>query len=148
MSETETAASSRQHQAENERGQWRDEGPGQVVGNLTADPSLNFTGSGRPVCSIRIATTTRMQDASSGEWVDGPAEFHNVAIWGGQGQRVAECLMKGDRIVAVGRWQSREYVNGEGERRTQRQLVARDLGASLLFRPVRIMRRAGKRGDQ
>jgi len=39
-----------------------------VAGNLTADPELRFTGSGVPVAHFTVASTSRVQDNSSGAW--------------------------------------------------------------------------------
>ena len=54
-----------------------------LTGNLTRDPELRTTGSGTPVCSLRLACNTRRRDAS-GDWIDKPNYF-DVTVWGAQG---------------------------------------------------------------
>ena len=42
-----------------------------AVGNLTADPELRFTGTGKPVAGLRIAVTPRRFERDTGSYVDG-----------------------------------------------------------------------------
>lgn len=120
-------------------------GDGFIMGNLTADPELRFTPSGRAVVSLRVAFSQRVRDDATGQWHDSEPEFYDVQAWGTQAENAAECLQRGDRIVAAGGWQREHYLNRDGEPRTVVRLVARDLGASMLFRQVRVQR-SNRRG--
>lgn len=89
-----------------------------LTGNLTADPELRSTPSGKSVCSLRIACNTRRKN-SAGEWEDKPNYF-NVTIWGAQGENAARFLSKGKAVAIDGRMEWREYEpeGGGGKRQT------------------------------
>ena len=65
-------------------------GMGSLAGNLTADPELRYTSTGRAVCKMRIAYTPRQQNPETNNWVDGPAQFFDVTAWGKLGEHCAE----------------------------------------------------------
>lgn len=116
-----------------------DRGPGSVSGNITKDPDLRYTNSGRAVTTLRIASSQRVKNSKTGQWEDGPTVFYDVQAWGNLAENVCEHLAKGDRIVAEGRWAETAWEH-EGEIRTRVYLNARDLGPSMIFRganPVR-----------
>lgn len=117
-------------------------GEGHISGNLTHDPELRYTPSGRAVCRLRVAYTPRYQDHETNEWKDGQAEFYNLDVWGLQGEHTAEQLKRGDRIVACGNWQKRSYEDGDGNQRDVTEMQVRDIGPSLLFRAAVIDRTA------
>lgn len=117
-------------------------GEGHVYGNLTIDPELRYTPTGRAVANVRVAFTPRIKDEQTGRWQDGPTEFYSIMVWGQQGENVAECLAKGDRIVCAGTWSKRTWKDREGKDRQTIELTARDIGPSLLFRTADIDRAA------
>jgi single-strand DNA-binding protein len=115
-------------------------GEGHISGNLTHDPELRYTPSGRAVCRLRVAYTPRYQDGESNAWKDGQTEFYNLDVWGLQGENCAEHLVRGDRVVACGNWQKRSYEDGDGNTREMTEMQVRDIGPSMLFRAVTIKR--------
>jgi len=121
-----------------------DKGPGSVSGNLTKDPELRYTGTGRPVCNLRLATSERVRNAKSGNWEDGPTVFYDVQCWGNLAENVTEHLARGDRVVAEGRWMESEYTNDQAVTVTRTYLQARDLGPSMIFRGARPVRKEGR----
>jgi single-strand DNA-binding protein len=102
-----------------------------VVGNLTADPDLKFSTSGKAITTIRIASTPRYKDQVSGEWKDATTLFLTSTIWGTQGENVAESLLRGAEVIVRGRLKQRSYETREGERRTVVELEAEHIGPSL-----------------
>jgi single-strand DNA-binding protein len=125
----------------------RDRGPGSLAGNLTADPDLKFTDSGRAVSNLRVACSERVKDDKTGEWTDSETSYYSVVVWGNLAENVAENLAKGDRIVAEGRWTSRTWKDDQGDEHEAIDLTARDLGPSMIFngaRPARKERQAKK----
>jgi single-strand DNA-binding protein len=76
-----------------------------VTGNLTADPELRVTGTGRPVAQFTVASTSRVLDPTSGEWRDGSTLFLRCTAWLRMAENVAQTLRKGDRVVVTGRLQ-------------------------------------------
>ncbi len=89
-----------------------------LTGNLTRDPELRATGSGTPVCSLRVACNTRRKDAS-GNWGEKPNYF-DVTVWGAQGENCANYLSKGRPIALDGRleWREWEAKDGSGKRQS------------------------------
>jgi single-strand DNA-binding protein len=104
-----------------------------LVGNLVADPELRYTPNGKAVASARVAVTVRIKVGD--KWQNGETSFHDVVIWQDQAERATDALLKGDRIIAVGRWKDREWQGADGETHTSRDFVADDIGPSLKFRP-------------
>lgn len=126
--------------------QTEDLGEGHIMGNLTQDPELRYTPSGRAVTKLRVAWTPRLKNQSTGNYYDGPTEFYDIDVWGDQGERCAEQLLKGDRVVATGTWTRRTWKDREDNERQSYSLTARDIGPSLLFRGAAVDRT--KAGDQ
>ena len=94
-----------------------------LTGNLTRDPELRSTGSGMPVCSLRIASNTRRKDNTTGEWVDKPNYF-SVTVWGAQGENCARFLSKGRPVAIDGRLEWREWQGQDGAKRESIEIVA------------------------
>ena len=57
-----------------------------VVGNLTADPELRFTQTGKPVAHFTIASTPRRFVRETGTWVDGDTVFLRLMTHHGDGR--------------------------------------------------------------
>lgn len=95
----------------------------EVIGNLTKDPELRFTPNNQAVASFTIATNRRYKD-QSGNWVDSPAEYHEIVIWGTLGERCNQVLHKGDRVFVAGRVQTRSWEAQDGTKRYRTELVA------------------------
>jgi single-strand DNA-binding protein len=108
-----------------------------LVGNLTRDPELRYTQSGRGVASFGLAVNRRYQQ--NGEWQE-QTSFFNIVAWGDLGENAAASLNKGHRIVVTGRLQQREYESREGEKRTTVEVVADELGPSLRWAQAQIER--------
>lgn len=96
----------------------------EVIGNLTRDPELRFTpNNNQAVASFSIATNRRYRD-TSGNWVDSPAEYHEVVVWGNLAERCNQVLHKGDRIYVTGRLQTRSWEAQDGSKRYKTELIA------------------------
>ena len=88
--------------------------PFTAAGNLTADPELRFTGTGKPVAGLRIAVTPRRFDRDTNSYVDGTTTFVDGQVWGEQAEHLAESLHKGDRVLVIGRWVTRVFTPTQG----------------------------------
>jgi single-strand DNA-binding protein len=106
-----------------------------VTGNLTADPEMRYTPTGRPVASFTIASTPRFPDRATGEWKDGETWFLNCSAWGDMAENVITSLSRGTAVVATGRLQARswdEEAPGGGTRKRRTvELTVDDIGPSL-----------------
>ena len=95
----------------------------EVIGNLTRDPEVRMTPSNQSVASFAIATNRRYKD-NSGNWVDSPAEFHDIVVWGVLGERCAQVLHKGERVFIAGRIQTRSWEAPDGQKKYKTEIVA------------------------
>lgn len=114
-----------------------------LVGNLTRDPELRFTSTGRGVASFGIAVSRRYQ--VNNEWQE-QTSFFNVTAWGELGENAAASLTKGSRIVVTGRLEQREYTTREGDKRTAIDVIADELGPSLRWATATVQRTTKKEG--
>lgn len=119
---------------------YTDEGEGWVTGNLTREPEARFTPSGAMLASMRVAYTPRVKNPNGPGYIDQPTIYHDVTVWRAQAENVIESLTAGSRVVIIGRWQRQHWVTAEGESKSRLVLVASEVGASLLFRQVRVLK--------
>ena len=96
-----------------------------LVGRLTRDPELRHTGGGDPICSIRLAVSSRSRD-DSGNWGD-KSNYFDVTVFGRQAQTAADYLTKGRRIGVDGRLSWREWQAQDGTKRQAVEVIANDL---------------------
>jgi single-strand DNA-binding protein len=102
-----------------------------ITGNLTADPELRFTPTGRPVASFTIANTPRYPDKATGQWKDAETWFVRCSAWGDMAENVAASLTRGAAVVATGRLAYRGWETTEGDKRGAVEMTVDDIGPSL-----------------
>jgi single-strand DNA-binding protein len=96
-----------------------------LLGNLTRDPVLRYTASGRPVCDFGIATN-RTWTNDKGERQE-QTEFHNIVAWGKLAEIAGQYLTKGRKVYVEGRLQTRNYESADGQQKSRTEIVAPDL---------------------
>jgi len=114
-----------------------------ITGNLTADPDLRFTPTGRPVASFTIANTPRFPDKATGQWQDGETWFVRCSAWGDLGENIVGSLARGHAVVATGRLRCRTWENKDGAKRATVEMTVDDIGPSLrrgIAKPVKVTR--------
>ena len=101
-----------------------------LTGNLTRDPLLRFSGKGAAWTTAGLAVNrhTRQED---GTWSEEPPEFYELVCFGDLAEHVAECLAKGDRVIAAGKLETDHWTGRDGTERTTYKLVCDDIGPSL-----------------
>ena len=114
-----------------------------VVGNLTRDPELRFTQSGKPTVTLGLAVNRRYQ--VNGEWQE-QTSYMNVVAWDQLAENIAASLTKGSRVLVTGRLDVREYEARDGGKRTAVDIVADEIGPSLRWATASVERTPG-RGD-
>jgi single-strand DNA-binding protein len=110
-----------------------------VVGNLTGDPELRFTGSGAAVVNFTVASTPRQFDRQANEWKDGETLFMRCSLWRDAAEHVAESLTKGMRVIVLGRLVSRSWETN-GEKRTVMECQVDEVGPSLRYATAKVTR--------
>lgn len=110
-----------------------------LVGNITDDPELRFTPSGRPVANFTVAVNRRFKNAE-GQWDDRLDGFFRCNCWADMAENVAESLHKGARVIVTGRLQQRSWENGEGNRRSAVEVQVEEIGPSLRWATASIQK--------
>lgn len=83
-----------------------------LVGRLTKNPELRYTGSGIAVISFTVATD-RSYTNTRGER---ETDFINCVAWRGLAETINNLAVKGSLVGVTGRIQTRNYENNEGRR--------------------------------
>jgi len=96
-----------------------------LVGNLGKDPEVRFTGSGKAVCKFSLATTTVWNDADGAR--QERTEWHNIIVWGKQGESCGKYLSKGRQVFVEGEIRSRSYDDKDGNKRYITEIVAQNV---------------------
>jgi len=94
-----------------------------LVGNLGADPEVRYLPSGDAVANIRLATTDRYKDKTSGEMKE-MTEWHRVSFFGRLAEIVNEYLKKGSSVYIEGRIRTRKWQAQDGTDRYSTEIVA------------------------
>jgi single-strand DNA-binding protein len=115
-----------------------------LVGNITRDPELRFTQTGRGVASFGIAVNRRYQ--VNNEWQE-QTSFFNVVAWGTLGENAAASLNKGDRVIVFGRLEQRSWETQDGEKRSVVEVIADELGPSMRWAQASIEKIARSSSD-
>ncbi len=94
----------------------------QILGNLTRDPQIRATKTGRAVASFSVAVN-RTYVSPSGEQKE-ITDFINVVAWGNTAEAVGNQLKKGSRVFVEGRYTSRSYETPDGQKRYVTEVTA------------------------
>ena len=94
-----------------------------LIGNLTRDPELRVTTSGRSVCSFSIAVN-RNYTTQTGERL---TDFFNIVVWGKQAENCGKYLAKGRKVAVSGELQNRSFEGKDGVKRTVTEINAIDV---------------------
>lgn len=100
----------------------------QIIGNLTRDPEVRYTQSGKAVATFNVAASNTYID-SNNETKEQTA-FVNCVAWGKLGESIGN-LRKGNRAFVEGRLQTRSYETADGQKRYVTEVVANFVGTSL-----------------
>jgi single-strand DNA-binding protein len=97
-----------------------------LVGNLGADPETRYLPSGDAVANIRLATTDRFKDKTSGEMKE-LTEWHRVSFFGRLAEIVNEYLKKGSSVYIEGRIRTRKWTDQAGVEKYSTEIVAEQM---------------------
>ena len=96
-----------------------------LVGNLGKDPEVRFTGTGKAVCKFPLATSTTWND-NDGQRQE-RTEWHNIIVWGKQGESCGKFLSKGRQVFVEGEIRSRSYDDKDGNKRYITEIIAQNV---------------------
>ena len=83
-----------------------------IVGNLGADPETRYLPSGEAVTNIRVATSDRWKDKTSGEMKEA-TEWHRISFFGRLAEIAGEYLKKGSQVYVEGSLRTRKWQDKE-----------------------------------
>lgn len=81
-----------------------------IIGNLTNEPDLRTTTSGKEVCTFTMAVN---RPRKAGQ--DQGADFFKVTAWEEKGKLCKQFLNKGRKVCIIGPVSCRAYTNSKGE---------------------------------
>lgn len=90
-----------------------------LIGNLAADPIVNYTGTGKAVCRFTLAVQRTFPNAEGIR----EADFINITAWGKLGENCQKYLKKGRKTAVIGRLQIGSY-EAEGQKRYTTDVIA------------------------
>ena len=93
-----------------------------LIGNLGKDPDVRFTSTGRALARFPIATSEVWTDAEGKR--QERTEWHNIVVWGKQGETCGQYLAKGRQVFVEGSIRSRSYDDKNGIKRYMTEIVA------------------------
>lgn len=90
-----------------------------LMGRLTRDPEVRYTNSQKPVASFTIAVDRDGKDAG--------VDFIDIVAWSGTAEFAQKHFHKGDPIVVCGRLQMRYWMDKDGDKRRNAEVVAQSI---------------------
>lgn len=93
-----------------------------LIGNLGRDPEVRFTPGGQAVARFSIATSETWND-KEGQRQE-RTEWHNIVVWGKQGEHCGQYLSKGRQVFIEGSIRSRQYDDKDGNKKYITEVVA------------------------
>ena len=113
-----------------------------IEGNLTRDPAGGYgKESGKAYCHLDVAVNDRVK-TTNGEWVDGPASYYRVTVFGTPAENATNSLAKGHTVLITGEYTVRRYTRTDGTTGIANEIVAQHLGVALKYSAVTIPRKA------
>ena len=97
-----------------------------LVGNLTHDPEVRYTQSGKPVATFNIAVNRFISNSQTGQR-EQATDFVPIVAWERLAETCGNNLSKGRRILVEGRLQIRSYETNDGQKRKVAEVVAQNI---------------------
>ena len=91
-----------------------------LIGRLTRDPELRYTGNNTAVASFSLA----VQRSFTNQAGEREADFFNISVWRKQAENVKNYLSQGSQVAIEGRLQTRTYDDANGQKRYVTEVVA------------------------
>ena len=91
-----------------------------LIGRLTKDPELRYTGSNTAVASFTVAVNRNFANQNG----EREADFIPVVVWRKQAENVKNYLSQGSQVAIDGRIQTRSYDDKDGQKRFVTEVVA------------------------
>ena len=96
-----------------------------MIGNLTADPELQYTSGGTARTKFAIAINRQYKDKSGQLQED--VTFVPIVAWGSQAENCANYLSKGRSVAIEGRLRISSFETQDGEKKKMVEVVAQNV---------------------
>ena len=97
-----------------------------LIGNLGADPEVRYTPEGDAVCTLRLATTDKWKDKTTGDMRE-MTEWHRVVLFRRLAEVANDYLKKGAPVYIEGRLRTRKWQDKEGHERFTTEIEASEM---------------------
>ena len=101
-----------------------------LVGYVAREPNIRQTKHGL-VADMRVGTTPRFLDRTTGAWRDGETSYYTVDCWRRLAGHVKASLRKGDPVLVKGKFRTNSYTDKTGVVRTEIRITADTVGHDL-----------------
>ena len=91
-----------------------------LIGRLTRDPELRYTGNNTPVATFSLAVNRNFSNQQG----EREADFINIVAWRRQAENICQYLDKGAQVSIDGRIQTGSFTGQDGSRRYTTEVVA------------------------
>ena len=91
-----------------------------LIGRLTRDPELRYTGNNTAVASFALAVQRNFANQQG----EREADFFNITVWRKQAENVKNYLTQGSQVAIEGRLQTRSYDDANGQKRYVTEVIA------------------------
>ena len=79
-----------------------------LIGNLGREPDIKFTGDGKAIANLAVATSESWTDKTTGQKVE-KTEWHRVVIFGRLADIAQKYLHKGSKVYIEGQLRTRKW---------------------------------------
>lgn len=93
----------------------------EFIGNLTRDPELRTTQSGRQVCSFSVAVNDGRNPQTNEQYVT----YYRVSAWDKMAENCAKFLIKGRKVYVEGRPSASAYTAQDGSVKANLEVTAK-----------------------
>jgi|SRR3989338_557816 len=111
-----------------------------IMGNLTRDPELKYTPSGKTVCSLSLANN-RVYTKNGEKTTE--VSYFDVEVWGAAAENCNKYLTKGSGIIVEGRLRQDRWEK-DGKTQSRVRIIANNIH----FMPKRTGTASGPSGQQ
>jgi len=118
-----------------------------LVGNITRDPEIRYTPSGQATVTFGLAVNRRWQNRQTQDWEEATS-FFDVVCWRELAENVAASLVRGSRVIVVGRLEQRSWETPDGEKRSKVEVVADEVGPSLRWATASVTKNERRGGGE
>ena len=93
-----------------------------IIGNVTKDPELRTTTSGKNVCSFTVAVNRRKKVEGQPD-----ADFFRVSAWDALGDVCQKYITKGKKVCVIGSVGVHAYNNAKGDANASLEVLANEV---------------------